>query len=42
MGSGLRLATVTPASPTTLVKAPSPMICAPMRLAMAAASSSRR
>ena len=41
MGSGARLATVTPASPTTLVKAPRPMIWAPSFLAMSAACSSR-
>ena len=33
---------ITPASPTTLVKAPRPMICAPSFLAMSAAASKRR
>ena len=41
IGSGARLATVTPASPTTLVNAPSPMIWAPSFFAVSAAISSR-
>ena len=42
IGSGARLATVAPASPTTFVKAPRPMICAPSCLAIFAASRRRR
>src|SRR6476659_6428459 len=42
MGRLERRATVTPASPTTLVKAPRPMICAPIFSAILEACSRRR
>ena len=42
MGRLERRATVTPASPTTLVNAPKPMICAPIFSAILEACSRRR